>query len=207
MQEPDWQNKKRKYKHTALGKKDRKNTAAWQIDCPEKLFTEMDRKPDGILKMILDMRIIYTKYLNQANNANKQCNQIQAIALKSEEELQINNNERTEVIILLEAQVAKSNQYEKIINMLQNSFSAKKDQLQQSIKRPTPIQQIPGFVHDLSPSLNDQYSVTCTPQPSEIGSILGKFTKVLSDPPLFTDGKDPSPDQWFSKMQGKFEIN
>ena len=36
---------------------------------------------------------------------------------------------------------------------------------------------------------------------------MGKFTKALSDPPLFTDGKDPSIDQWLSKMRGKFEIN
>ena len=45
------------------------------------------------------------------------------------------------------------------------------------------------------------------PQPSEIGSTLGKLTKALPDPPLFTDGKDPSIDQWLSKMRGKFEIN
>ena len=45
------------------------------------------------------------------------------------------------------------------------------------------------------------------PQPSQIGSTVGKFTKALSDPPLFTDGKDPSIDQWLSKMRGKFEIN
>ena len=45
------------------------------------------------------------------------------------------------------------------------------------------------------------------PQPSEIGSTLGKLTKALPDPPLFTDGKDPSIDQWLLKMRGKFEIN
>ena len=115
----------------------------------------MDRNSDGVLKMILDMHTIYTKYLNQANNANNQCNQIQTVALKLDQELQISNNERTEAITLLEAQIAKSNRYKKFIDTLQNSFPAKKDQLQQSIKRPTPVQQTPAFVHGLSPSLND----------------------------------------------------
>ena len=47
----------------------------------------MDRNPNGVLKMILDMRTIYTKYLNQANNADKQCNQIRTVALGLEQEL------------------------------------------------------------------------------------------------------------------------
>ena len=104
-------------------------------------------------------------------------------------------------------QVAKSNRYKKIIDTLQNSLPAKQDRPQQSIKRPTPAQQTPTFVHSLFPSLNDQHSVTRTPQPSQIGSTMGKLTKALPDPPLFTDRKDPSIDQWLSKMQGKFEIN
>ena len=37
--------------------------------------------------MILDIRTIYTKYLNQANNTDKQYNQIQTIALGLEQEL------------------------------------------------------------------------------------------------------------------------
>ena len=104
-------------------------------------------------------------------------------------------------------QVVKSNRYEKIIDTLQNSLPAKQDRPQQSIERPTPAQQTPAFVHGLSLSLNDQRSVTCTPQPSQISSTVGKLTKALPDPPLFIDGKDPSIDQWLSKMRGKFEIN
>ena len=91
--------------------------------------------------------------------------------------------------------------------MLQNYFLAKKDQSQQSIQKPTLAQQIPAFVYSLSLSLNDQRSATCMPQPNEIDSTIGKLTKVLPDPPLFTDGKDPSIDQWLSKMRGKFKIN
>ena len=34
-----------------------------------------------------------------------------------------------------------------------------------------------------------------------------KLTKALPDPSIFTDRKNPSIDQWLSKMRGKFEIN
>lgn len=41
----------------------------------------MDRNLDGVFKMILDMYTISTKYLNQANNANKQYNHIWTVSL------------------------------------------------------------------------------------------------------------------------------
>lgn len=47
------------------------------------------------------MYTIYTKYLNQVNDVNKQCNQIKTIALEIEQELLISNNERYKVITLL----------------------------------------------------------------------------------------------------------
>ncbi len=77
-----------------LAEEDRDNTAAWWINSREKLLTEMDKDPDAVLTMILDMRNIYTKYLNQANHANKQYKEIRTIALRLEQELQISNNER-----------------------------------------------------------------------------------------------------------------
>ena len=59
--EPDWRNKEGKHRCATLAEKDRDNTAAWRIDSREKLLTEMDIDPDGVLTMILDMRNIYTK--------------------------------------------------------------------------------------------------------------------------------------------------
>lgn len=53
--------------------------------------------------IILDIRTIYIKYLNQVNNANEQYNQIQIIALEFEYEFQINNNKKNKVITLIEA--------------------------------------------------------------------------------------------------------
>ncbi len=111
-----------------LAEKDCNNIAAWQIDSREKLLIEMDKDLDGVLTMILNISNIYTKYLNQANYANKLCKEIQTIILGLEQEFGISNNERQEAIILLKTQVANSNQYKRIINTLQNSFSTKQDQ-------------------------------------------------------------------------------
>lgn len=44
--------------------------------------------------MILNIRNIYTKYLGQANKADKKCNNIYTCKLKLEKELYINNKEK-----------------------------------------------------------------------------------------------------------------
>ena len=87
LPEPDWQNKERKHRRVTFAEEDCDNTAAWRIDSREKLLTEMDKDLDGVLTIILDMRNIYTKYLNQANYADKQCKEIRTIALGLEQEL------------------------------------------------------------------------------------------------------------------------
>ena len=48
---------------------------------------EMDKDLEGVLMIILNIRNIYTKYLNQVNYVDKQCNQIRNIALRLEKEL------------------------------------------------------------------------------------------------------------------------
>lgn len=69
----------------------------------------MEKNPDKVLKMILDIHNIYTKYLNQANYTNNHCKKIRTIDLRLEQKHQISNNERLEIITLFEVQVAKSN--------------------------------------------------------------------------------------------------
>ena len=91
---PNWENKKRKHRCTILAKKDCNNTAAWQINSQEKLLIKKDKNFDEVLTMILNMRNIYTKYLNQINQADKQCKKFETITLGLEQEFQINNNER-----------------------------------------------------------------------------------------------------------------
>lgn len=78
----------------------------------------MDKNSNGILRMILNMYTIYTKYLNEANHINKQYNQISIITLTLQQELQISNNEMTKAITLLEVQIVKLNYYKKIIDIL-----------------------------------------------------------------------------------------
>ncbi len=59
---PDWQNEERKHRRTTLAEEDVcDNTVAWQIDSQEKLLTEMNKDPDGVLTMVLDMRKTYTE--------------------------------------------------------------------------------------------------------------------------------------------------
>lgn len=91
LPEPDQQNKKRKYKYNMLAEKNCKNIITQQINSQKKLFTKIVKKPNGGLKIILDMPIIYTKYLNQANNVDKQYNQILTVALELKQNFQIYN--------------------------------------------------------------------------------------------------------------------
>ena len=81
-----------------------------------------------------------------------------------------------------------------------------------SVKQST-HQRYPVFTHALSSQANTpipsrQFTIQTTYTSNENSSIGNrKLTKVLSDPPIFINGKDPSIDQWLSKMQGKFKIN
>ena len=58
-----------------LIQEDHDNSVAWQIDSREKLMTEIDRDPNGVLSMILDKRKSYTEYLDPANKADNQRDQ------------------------------------------------------------------------------------------------------------------------------------
>ncbi len=51
--------------------------------------------------MILDIQSIYTKYLDQANKADKECNEIHTRVLELEQELHISNEERKQAVSLL----------------------------------------------------------------------------------------------------------
>ncbi len=54
----------------------------------------MNKDPDGVLIMILDMRKTYTEYLDQANKADNQRDEIRMRALGLEQELHISNKEK-----------------------------------------------------------------------------------------------------------------
>ena len=211
---PDWRNEERKHRRAMLAEENAcDNTAAWRIDSREKLLTEMNKDPDGVLTMILDMRKTYTEYLDQANEADDQRDEIRTRALGLKQELHISNEEREQAVSLLQQQTVKVKRYERMIDTLQSSVPLKPYILLSSIERPTD-QRGSAFTHALSPIVNRRppsvsQQPTCnTHTGSDVGSLgSGKLTKALPDPPIFTDGKDPSIDQWLSKMRGKFEIN
>lgn len=60
LPKPDWQNKNRKLRRITLAKKDCNNSVAWRIDRKKKIFIEINRNCDKVLRMILEMRTIYT---------------------------------------------------------------------------------------------------------------------------------------------------
>ena len=159
------------------------------------------------------MRSIYTEYLHEANEADKERDEIRTRALGLEQELHISNEEREQAVSLLQQQTVKVKRYEKMIDALQSSVFAKPDKPLPSIESFID-QRGSTFTHALSPLVNNQSRsenkrpTRNTHTGSDNGSLgSGNFTKALPDPPIFTDGKDPSMDQWLSKMQGKFEIN
>ena len=51
--------------------------------------------------MILDMRSIYIKYLNKANEADKKRDEIRTCALQLKQELHISNDKREQAVFLL----------------------------------------------------------------------------------------------------------
>ncbi len=72
----------------------------------------MDRDPDEISSMILNIRKTYTEYLNQVNEAGKQHDAIRICILGLEQDLHISNVEREEAVTLLQEQAKKLKQYE-----------------------------------------------------------------------------------------------
>ncbi len=133
---PDWRNEERKHRRTTLTEEDvRDNTTAWRIDSREKLLTEMNKDPDGVLTMILDMRKTYMEYLDQANKADNQRDKIRMRALGLEQELYISNEEKKQAVSLLQQQTVKVKYYERMIDALQSSVPLKPDIPLPSIKR------------------------------------------------------------------------
>lgn len=66
----NWQNEECHHRHKMQIGNNRSNTATWAINIQAKLFIEINKDPDRVLTMIVDMRNIYTKYMNQSNHVN-----------------------------------------------------------------------------------------------------------------------------------------
>lgn len=92
--EQDWRHEGTKRRCSTLAQEEHNNAAAWRIDSLERLLAEIEKDPEGVLSIILDMRSIYTEYFDQTNKADKKSNEIRTRALGLEQELHISNNER-----------------------------------------------------------------------------------------------------------------
>ena len=84
--------------------------------------------------MILDIRSIYTEYLNKANKANKKHDKIRTHALRLEQKLFISNEKREQAVSLIQQQTVKVKHYEKMINALQSLAFAQLDKFLSFIK-------------------------------------------------------------------------
>ncbi len=117
------------------------------------LLTEINKDPDGVLTMILDMRKTYMEYLDQANKADNQGDKIRTRDLGLEQELYISNEEREQAVSLLQQQTVKVKRYKRMIDALQSSVPLKPDIPLPSIERS--IDQCgSAFTHVLSPLVN-----------------------------------------------------
>ena len=100
--EQDWRHESTKCRRSTLAQEQEyNNAAAWQIDSLERLLAKIEKDPEGVLSMILDMRSIYTEYLHEANEADKERDEIRTRALGLEQELHISNEEREQAVSLL----------------------------------------------------------------------------------------------------------
>ncbi len=78
----------------------------------------MNKDPDGVLTMILDMRKTYMEYIDQANVADNQRDEIRRRALGLEQELHISNEEIEQAVSLLQQQTVKVKRYERMIDAI-----------------------------------------------------------------------------------------
>ncbi len=100
--EQDWRHEGIKHRQSTLAQEEHTNVAAWRIDNLERLLAKIEKDPKGVLSMILDMQSIYTKYLDQANKADKERDDIHTCALGLEQELHMSNEEIEQTVSLLQ---------------------------------------------------------------------------------------------------------
>lgn len=60
----NWQHKKMKQKHSMFAQENYDNFTTQQINNQQKLITEMDKDPNKVLLIILDMWKSYTEYFD-----------------------------------------------------------------------------------------------------------------------------------------------
>lgn len=143
--------------------------------------------------MILNMQKIYTQYLNKANKADKERNEIYTYVLGLKQELHISNEEIKQAVFFLQQQTIKVKYDERMIDTLQSSVLLKPNISLPSIEKFI-NQHDSVFTYVLSLLVNrqlpskNQWLIRNIHIKSNNGSLRsGKLTKTLPDPPIFTN--------------------
>lgn len=151
--------------------------------------------------MILDIRSIYTKYLDYIIKTEKDCDKIQICTLKLKQKLHISNEKKEQKVFFLQQETLKVKRYKKMIDVIQKLASVKPDKFLSSIK--TPIDQLGlVFIHTLLSSVNKQPLKKSPRHTNNLHTKSGngsfrswKLTKALPDSLTFTIGKNLSINQ------------
>lgn len=137
--------------------------------------------------------------------------------LEIERELNLKRTEGVKLLARCDVTQIRIIICERTIESLQSILSAKADQPFSSIERPAPQRPQPLSTHTMTPEVNDQDEDTHmllqhrplskTPLSEDDSVSHSRPTTRIPDPPIFTNGKDPTIDQWLFKMRGKFEAD
>lgn len=136
--------------------------------------------------------------------------------LEIERELNVKRTEGVKLLARCDVTQIRLVLCERAIESLQSTLSAKADQ-PFSIERPAPQQPQPLSTNTMTPEINGQDkntymllqnpSLSKTPLSEDNSVNHSRPTTRIPDPPIFTNGKDPTIDQWLFKMRGKFEVD
>lgn len=137
--------------------------------------------------------------------------------LEIEQELDLKRTEGVKLLARCDVTQIKLIICERAIESLRSTLSAMGDQPFSSIKGPAPQQPQPLSTNTMTAKINDQdegthvllqhRSTSKTPLSEDNSVSHSRPTTRIPDPPIFTNGKDPTIDQWLFKMRGKFEAN
>ena len=175
--------------HSILAPENHDNSAAWKIHIRDTLRAEVARDPDGLLSMILEPQS------KQANESDTQpaipIGTSTCTAMGIEQELELKQIER---VILLKRLVSTQIKLLRCESgRLRGQFDATQILLVLCEKKLESLQSDLSSIHA---SLSEEDPISHT-----------KLAIKIPDPPIFTDGKDPTIARWLFKMRTKFELD
>ena len=193
--------------HSILAPENHDNSAAWKSHIRDTLRAEVARDPDGLLSMILEPQS------KQANESDTQpaipIGTSICTAMGIEQELELKQIER---VILLKRLVSTQIKLLRCESgRLRGQFDATQILLVLCEKK---IESLQSDQKD-QPFFSIERQTLQRPQRSSIHASLSEDDPIshtkqaikIRDPPIFTDGKDPTIARWLFEMRTKFKID